>query len=164
MKRLVGYCIAACLVLHAHDALAHEAHKPTAAKDAISRQVHPWGQEGDPRKATRTITVDMADTMRFDPAQVDLKKGETVRFVVRNSGKLMHEMVIGTEAELAKHADMMKKMPDMHHDEPYMAHVKPGATEEITWTFTRPGTFHYGCLQPGHWEAGMKGRIVVAPN
>jgi uncharacterized cupredoxin-like copper-binding protein len=50
----------------------------------------------------------------------------------------------------------------MEHDEPYMAHVQPGAKEEITWTFSRPGPFMYGCLVPGHWEAGMKGSIAVA--
>jgi uncharacterized cupredoxin-like copper-binding protein len=162
MKRLIGAFLAACLALPAHHVLAHEAHKPSTPKAGISRQVHPWGQEGDPRKATQTITIDMADTMRFDPAEIRVKQGATVRFVVRNSGKLMHEMVLGTQEELARHAEIMKKMPDMQHDEPYMAHVKPGATEEITWRFTKPGTFHYGCLQPGHWEAGMKGAIVVA--
>jgi uncharacterized cupredoxin-like copper-binding protein len=73
-------------------------------------------------------------------------------------------MVIGTQEELAKHAELMRKFPEMEHEAPYMAHVKPGTTEEMTWTFSKPGTFHYGCLEPGHWEAGMKGSIVVATN
>jgi uncharacterized cupredoxin-like copper-binding protein len=143
-------------------ALAHEAHKPSAAKKEMSDEQHPWGRQGDPRKAVRTIAIDMADTMRFTPSVLKVKQGDTIRFVVRNSGKTMHEMVIGTEEELRNHAELMKKHPGMEHDEPYMAHVQPGKKEEIIWTFTRPGTFMYGCLIPGHWEAGMKGSIVVA--
>ena len=64
--------------------------------------------------------------------------------------------------ELEKHAEFMRKHPGMEHDEPYMAHVKPGNTERITWKFTKPGTFHYGCLVAGHFEAGMKGSVIVA--
>jgi uncharacterized cupredoxin-like copper-binding protein len=144
--------------LHAHG----DARHAPKAKQALSTDEHPWGREGDPRKASRTITVDMGDDMRFKPAHLEIKAGETVRFVVANKGKLMHEMVIGTEAELAKHAELMRKHPGMEHEEPYMAHVSPGKREEIAWTFTKAGTFMYGCLIPGHWESGMKGTIVVA--
>ena len=136
-------------------------HKAEAKPGAISKEEHPWGRQGDPKKAVRSIDIDMNDTMRFTPSQVKVKRGDTVRFVVRNSGKVMHEMVIGTEQELRKHAELMKKHPGMEHEEPYMAHVQPGKKEEIAWTFTRAGTFMYGCLIPGHWEAGMKGTIVV---
>ena len=73
----------------------------------------------------------------------------------------MHELVIGTEEELQKHAELMRKNPTMEHDEPYMAHVQPGSTKRMTWRFTKSGTFLYGCLVAGHFEAGMKGRIVV---
>lgn len=136
-------------------------HAKQPVKKAISKDEHAFGREGDPKKASRTITIDMADTMRFTPGAITVKQGETVKFVVRNSGKVMHEMVIGTEDELKKHAEQMKKHPTMEHDEPYMAHVKPGAKEEIAWTFTKTGTFMYGCLIPGHFEAGMKGSIKV---
>jgi uncharacterized cupredoxin-like copper-binding protein len=147
-------------------ALAHGDEKMhgSAAKKPISTEEHAWGREGDPGKASRTITVDMSDTMRFSPAELKVKAGDTVKFVARNKGKVMHEMVIGTREELEKHAEMMRKHPGMEHDEPYMAHVKPGGKQEIAWTFTKPGTFMYGCLIPGHWEAGMKGTIVVAAN
>jgi uncharacterized cupredoxin-like copper-binding protein len=161
MKSIAMWVAAAALAAGGAT-MAHEAHKPSAAKKEISTEPHPWGREGDPRQVVRTIAIDMADTMRFVPDQVKVKRGDTVRFVVRNSGKTMHEMVIGTEEELKKHAELMRKHPGMEHDEPYMAHVPPGGKEEITWTFTRPGTFMYGCLIPGHWEAGMKGSIVVA--
>ena len=115
----------------------------------------------DPAKASRTILVDMNDTMRFRPDQIRIRRGETVRFVVGNSGKVMHEMVIGTADELRAHAELMKKHPGMEHDAPYMAHVAPGKKETLTWTFDKSGAFMYGCLVPGHWEAGMKGTIVV---
>ena len=142
------------------------AHGPAphsdGAKKQISKEEYAWGRQGDPAKAARTIQVDMNDNMRFSPSALEVKPGETVKFVVRNSGKVMHEMVIGTEAELQKHAEMMRKHPGMEHDEPYMAHVEPGRTHQIAWTFTKPGKFMYGCLIPGHWEAGMKGVITVA--
>lgn len=161
LKRITGLSIAVFLALQSPAALSHEEHAPTGGKRAISAEVHPWGQEGDPRKATRTVTIEMADAMRFSPERLTVEKGETVKFVVRNAGMLMHEMVIGTEEELASHAEMMKKHPGMEHEAAYMAHIKPGTTGEMTWTFSKPGTFRYGCLQPGHWEAGMKGSIVV---
>ena len=157
------FLAAAASLLAAPETLAHtEGRHAPQAKKSISSQEHPWGREGDPRKATRTITVDMSDAMRFDPSRIEVKAGETVRFVVRNAGKALHEMVIGTHDELAKHAELMRRHPGMEHDEPYMAHVAPGNREEIAWTFTKAGTFMYGCLIPGHWESGMKGTIVVS--
>jgi uncharacterized cupredoxin-like copper-binding protein len=143
-------------------AAAHESKKAPATPAAISPDAHPWGRQGDPRKVTRTIEIDMADSMRFTPSEVRVKRGDTVRFVVRNTGATMHEMVLGTERALAEHAALMRKFPGMEHDEPYMAHVRPGRREEIVWTFDKPGTFHFGCLIPGHWEAGMKGAVIVA--
>jgi uncharacterized cupredoxin-like copper-binding protein len=99
--------------------------------------------------------------MRFSPGAITLKAGDMVRFEVKNSGKTMHEMVLGTMEELKQHADLMRKHPGMEHDEPYMAHVAPGKTERIVWHFTKPGEFYYGCLIPGHFEAGMIGKITV---
>ena len=128
----------------------------------ISTEEHSFGRQGDPKKVSRTVTVDMSDAMRFSPSEVRVKQGETIRFVAKNGGKVMHEMVLGNLAELKAHGEMMKKFPNMEHDEPYMAHVPPGKTQEIVWTFTKAGEFHYGCLLPGHFEAGMIGRVVVA--
>ena len=73
----------------------------------------------------------------------------------------MHEMVLGTMDELKKHAELMKKHPGMEHDEPHMAHVASGKTGEMGWRFTQAGTFYYGCLIPGHFEAGMIGKVIV---
>ena len=105
----------------------------------------------------------MADNMRFTPARIAVRQGEAVKFVVRNTGKVMHEFVIGTKAENARHAEMMVKFPDMEHDEPYMAHVPPGKTGEIVWTFNRAGEFEFACLIAGHYQGGMVGTIMVAP-
>ena len=158
--------VAAALALAAGGAHAHgdERHGKSAKQKpmSMSMEEHAFGRQGDPAKATRTIRIDMSDAMRYSPAEIRVKQGETVKFVVRNGGKVMHEMVIGTMKELREHGEMMKKFPNMEHDEPYMAHVAPGKSEEIAWTFTQAGEFHFGCLVPGHFDAGMIGRIVVA--
>jgi uncharacterized cupredoxin-like copper-binding protein len=121
-----------------------------------------FGQPGDTSKVTKTIEIDMFDTMRFTPAKLNVLQGDTVKFVIRNKGKLMHEMVLGARAELDEHAAMMRKHPGMEHDEPYMAHVAPGKQEELVWQFTQPGNFEFACLIPGHFEAGMTGTITVS--
>jgi uncharacterized cupredoxin-like copper-binding protein len=139
------------------DDLKAKAHKFDASKVEDTA----FGREGNPRKVSRTIKVDMADTMRFTPADVTVKRGETVRFVVRNDGKQLHEMVLGTTQAIKEHAELMKKFPEMEHADPNMAHVKPGATGEIVWQFTKAGEFQFACLQPGHYEAGMVGKVGV---
>lgn len=158
MKTAILTALVAALPL---PALAHGDSHPKKAGQAISTDRHPWGQEGDPAKARRVIKVSMADTMRFTPDRIELRKGETVTFEVANRGQLMHEFVIGTEEELVKHAALMKKFPEMEHDAPYMAHVKPAGRQRISWRFTEAGTFLAGCLLPGHWEAGMKATLIV---
>ena len=143
-------------------ALAHgEAHPASSKRANVAPEQTRFGVAGDPAKASRTVTVDMSDEMRFAPSEIVVKRNETVRFVVRNRGAAMHEMVIGTPAELAEHAALMKRFPDMEHDAPHMAHVKPGTSGEIVWQFNRAGTFQFACLAPGHFEAGMVGRVVV---
>jgi uncharacterized cupredoxin-like copper-binding protein len=99
--------------------------------------------------------------MRFSPEKLEVKQGETIKFVIKNGGKVMHEMVLGTKKDLDEHAAMMVKFPDMEHEEPYMAHVGPGKTGEIIWTFNKPGTFDYACLIAGHYQAGMVGKLTV---
>ncbi len=149
------------LALAAPHAFAHGDKAHSKANQPISTEVHPWGRQGDPKKVTRTINISMSDTMRFTPDAINVKQGETIRFVVKNSGKIMHEMVIGTKEELAKHAEQMKKHPNMEHDEPYMAHVATGKKVDLVWHFSNPGAFEFACLIAGHFEAGMKGSITV---
>ena len=141
----------------AHGSAPHK----TAERRAISTEEKPFGREGDPSKVTRTIKVDMSDKMWFSPGELRIKAGETIRFEVKNSGKAMHEMVLGTKQDLKEHAELMRKHPGMEHDEPHMAHVAPGKTERMVWQFTKPGEFYYGCLIPGHFEAGMVGKVIV---
>jgi uncharacterized cupredoxin-like copper-binding protein len=73
----------------------------------------------------------------------------------------MHEFVLGTPHSLVEHAEMMKKFPGMEHAEPYMTHVAPGKKGEIVWQFSETGEFAFGCLIPGHFDAGMKGKVIV---
>ncbi len=120
-----------------------------------------FGKAGDPKKVTRTVTFHMTDKMRFDPSQITVQQGETIRFIAKNGGKIMHEMVIGTMKDLKEHAEQMKKFPNMEHDEPYMAHVAPGKSEEIIWQFTKAGDFDFACLIAGHFDAGMVGKVKV---
>ena len=144
-------------------AFAHgdDAHAAQRRFDAAKVKPTDFGQEGNPKKVTRTIRVDMGDNMRFTPANITVKRGETVRFVVQNDGKLLHEMVLGTRDAIQAHADLMKEFPDMEHADPNMAHVKPGRSGDIVWQFTKAGEFRFACLQPGHFEAGMVGTITV---
>lgn len=135
----------------------------TAPADRARAEQKQFGIAGDPKNATRTIKVSMSDRMRFTPNSITVRHGETVKFVVTNRGKVLHEMVIGTMADFKEHAALMKKFPGMEHDEPHMAHVRPGKTGEIAWTFNEPGDFNFACLIAGHFESGMLGKITVLP-
>ena len=99
--------------------------------------------------------------MRFTPDKLEVKQGETIKFVLRNNGAVLHEFVLGTKKELEEHAALMVKFPTMEHEEPYMAHVAPGKTGEIIWTFNRAGDFDFACLIAGHYAAGMVGTVSV---
>ncbi|MBX3619879.1 MAG: cupredoxin family protein [Rhizobacter sp.] len=129
--------------------------------DATQVEEHAFGHEGDPKKVTRVIKIDMSDAFRFTPADLVVRRGQTVKFVVRNRGRQLHEMVLGTPEELKAHAELMKKFPGMEHADANMAHVKPGARGEIVWQFTQAGEYQFACLIPGHFEAGMIGKVVV---
>ncbi|HVK33403.1 MAG TPA: cupredoxin family protein [Burkholderiaceae bacterium] len=142
-------------------ALAHTEKPHAGAAGPVRKEQKPWGIAGDARAARRTVQIRMLDTMRFEPDHLGVRLGETVRFVHRNAGKVMHEFVIGTPQELDDHAAQMLKFPNMEHDEPYMAHVAPGSTAQLVWTFNRPGEFKFACLIAGHYSAGMVGTIVV---
>ncbi|MTW11134.1 hypothetical protein GM658_11015 [Pseudoduganella eburnea] len=138
---------------HSHAVHQHEGHHDS------SQLV---GKPGDPRKISRSVNVDMNDSMRFAPGSIAVKAGEVIRFVVKNSGKVKHEMVIGTAAELKEHAQAMAKFPNMEHDEPNQVTLEPGKTGSIVWQFDKAGKVDFACLQPGHFEAGMKGQVVVS--
>jgi uncharacterized cupredoxin-like copper-binding protein len=160
-KWVLTCSIWAGLLMHPH-AWAHGTKHGThdaAGPYPVVQQV--FGIAGNPKTLTRTIILDMEDTMRFSPSDINVKQGDTIRFVLRNNGKILHEWVLGTEPELKQHAEMMRKMPDMKHDEVHMVHVAPGETEAVVWHFNRPGIFKFACLMPGHFEAGMSGTVIV---
>jgi len=95
------------------------------------------------------------------PDRIEVKTGEQVRFVIRNNGELDHEIVLATLEENLKHAEVMRKNPDMEHDDPNAKRLAPKKTGEFIWKFTKAGTFDFSCLIPGHREAGMTGTVIV---
>jgi len=122
------------------------------------------GEPGNPKRPFRTVQVVMKEgdgKMLYEPATLTVKRGEQVKFVIRNVGLLPHEFVLGDEKDNLKHAALMQKYPDMEHDDPNGKTVQPSASAEILWRFSRRGEFEFACLIPGHREAGMLGKIVV---
>ncbi|MFI8617633.1 plastocyanin/azurin family copper-binding protein [Acidovorax sp. NPDC077693] len=156
--------IAACALLasgsasFSHENTPHHTRSAPAAKEQKA-----WGIAGDARAVARTITIRMTDDMRFTPSRIVVREGETVRLRAENKGRVLHEIVIGTRADLDAHAELMARHPGMEHDEPYMAHVGAGQKGDIVWQFNRPGEFDFACLIPGHYQAGMTGTITVSP-
>jgi uncharacterized cupredoxin-like copper-binding protein len=156
--QLTTLCIATAFL---PAAFAHGEEDHSKKAGPVKKEQKDWGIAGDAKAVKRTIAVKMMDNMRFSPDKLEVKQGETVKFVVSNDGKVMHEFVIGTKKENDAHAAQMLKFPNMEHDEPYMAHVKPGAKGEIIWNFNKAGDFDFACLIAGHYQAGMIGKIKV---
>lgn len=136
---------------------------PGHAKKAgeVKKEQKPWGIAGDEKAVKKTITFNMTDNMRFTPDKLEVKQGETLKLIMKNNGKVMHEFVLGTKKVLDEHAALMVKFPTMEHDEPYMAHISPGKTGQIIWHFNQAGSFDYACLIAGHYQAGMVGKVTV---
>jgi uncharacterized cupredoxin-like copper-binding protein len=134
---------------------AHEAHGHFSA-----------GEPGNPKKPARTVRVLMFDdgsekNMKFEPAVITVRKGEQIRFILENGGTESHEFMLATVAENRKHAELMKKFPDMEHGDPNGKRLAVSERGELFWRFTKAGEFEFACLIPGHYEAGMHGMIVV---
>ncbi|TAN28979.1 MAG: hypothetical protein EPN31_07495 [Castellaniella sp.] len=143
-----------------HDAPAHG--MPGHDMSTMSSAPSAIGRPGDPAKVTRTVELKMEDSMRFTPNEIQVKAGETIRFFVKNTGQIPHEMVIGTVADLKTHAAEMQKMSGMKHAEPNMITLAAGKIGGLVWTFDQPGTVDFACLVPGHMEAGMVGKVKVS--
>ena len=158
MKKFIFILITAALTTHAASFAYADADHHAAANQAEQTA---FGIAADPAAATRVIRIEMSGAMRFNPSKIHVKRGEKVKFAIVNKGAVKHEMVLGTMAELKEHAALMKKFPNTEHDEPSMTSVKPGKTGQIAWQFNRPGKFYYACLVPGHFEAGMVGKVMV---
>jgi uncharacterized cupredoxin-like copper-binding protein len=122
------------------------------------------GAPGNPKQPARVVKVIMKEDgkkMLFEPAQISVRKGEQIRFVLENDGTESHEFMLATVADNRKHAELMKKFPKMEHDDPNAKRLTPFTNGELLWKFTKAGTFEYACLIPGHLEAGMHGTITV---
>src|SRR5215207_2234043 len=123
------------------------------------------GAPGDPKKPARTVEITMKETeeakMLYEPDRIEVKRGEQVRFGLKNSGKVDHEFMLDSVANNAKHKIAMEKNPDMEHDDPNGRRLNPDGSSEVVWRFTKAGTFEFACLIPGHYESGMKGTVVV---
>jgi uncharacterized cupredoxin-like copper-binding protein len=122
------------------------------------------GEPGNPKKPARVIKIKMIENdkkMLFEPARIEVRRGEQVRFVLENDGTENHEFVLATIAENRKHAELMKKFPEMEHDDPNAKRVASFGNGELIWSFTKRGEFEFACLIAGHYEAGMHGKILV---
>ncbi|MGV7218674.1 cupredoxin domain-containing protein [Bradyrhizobium sp. UFLA05-112] len=150
MKKTTMILLAA-LSLLAAPALAHEHH----AHESFSA-----GEPGDPNKPARIIEIALSE-MAYEPSRIIVKRGEQIRFVLRNVGKEDHEFLLATTKENLAHAEVMKKHPHMEHDDPNGVRLAPGKTTEIVWKFTKAGTFEFSCLIPDHRDYGMVGRVIV---
>nr|WP_256835197.1 cupredoxin family protein [Pseudomonas oleovorans] len=169
MKRLISP-LPALLLAALLPALQAQAHEDSHAGHGDMQMMDhgpaqkPWGIAGQADKVDRTVEIRMGDSMRFTPERLQVRQGETIRFVHHNDGKLMHEFVLGTRQTLDEHAAEMLRAPGMAHGEAYMAHVAPEAQGEMIWTFNRAGEFEFACLIAGHYQAGMRGSIEVLAN
>jgi len=135
----------------AEPALGHEQH---------GHATYSAGEPGNPKKPSRTIEVTMSE-MEFTPSRIEVKRGEQIRFIVRNAGTEDHEFLLASTEDNLKHAEAMKKNPKMEHDDPNGVRLAPKKSAEILWKFTKAGTFEYSCLIPDHRDYGMTGRITV---
>jgi uncharacterized cupredoxin-like copper-binding protein len=124
------------------------------------------GVPGDAAKVGRTITIAMKETgsgkMLFSPANFSAKEGETVRLKFTNSGETDHEFVMDTAEAILEHKKLMEQYPEMEHDDPNAIRLQPNGKGEIIWTFGKAGEYAFGCLIPGHYEAGMKGTLKIS--
>lgn len=155
MRQMVATGFLMAAVLSAVPAIADSGH---------SHATFSAGEPGNPGRQARVVQVAMRESdgkMLFVPDRIEVRRGEQIRFVLRNNGELDHEFVLATTEENIKHAKQMNEHPEMGHADPNAKRLAPRKTDEIVWRFTRAGTFEYGCLIPGHREAGMIGTIVV---
>ena len=160
MKTKIGLTVAviAALAAAAGPAIAHGDHEH-------GREIFAAGEPGDPARPAKAVEVTLEEkpdgTMVISPARLDVALGEQVRFDVKNAGKATHEFMLDSVAHNARHKLAMQKNPEMEHDDPNGKTLDPGASTQILWRFSKPGSFEFACLIPGHYEAGMHGVVTV---
>jgi uncharacterized cupredoxin-like copper-binding protein len=154
-----GLLVAAIAFLGTDGGYAHDAHGAHSVNRTFSA-----GEPGNPKQSSRVIEITMHERdgkMQFAPDRVEVRRNEQVRFVLKNDGALEHEFMLATVKENAAHGEMMAKMPDMRHEEPNGKRLDAKGKSEILWRFTKRGEFEFACLIPGHYQAGMVGKVVV---
>ena len=150
---------------------------------SYSASMNMIGEKGDPSKIDRTIEIEMYDNYYY-PTQIEVKKGETIKFIVKNLGELVHEYNIGTKemhikhqpemAKLVEHEilladkidhEKMKKMSkkdhSLGHSHANSVLLEPNETGEIIWRFSKDISLEMACNMPGHYETGMVGKINI---
>ena len=116
------------------------------------------GTGPEPGPTIRTVVLDVRWS-RFSVGHLDVRPGETVRFVIRNHDPIPHELIVGDLVVQDHH----EQGTEAHHgDRPGEVSVAAGATAETTYTFGKVGQLFFGCHLPGHWAYGMQGVIKVA--
>lgn len=133
---------------------------PVLAHDKHGHGHYSAGEPGDPGKPARTIEI-LMNEMDYTPARIEVRRGEQIRFVLRNVGREDHEFLLATARENLAHAAEMKKHPHMEHDDPNAVRLAPNRTAEILWKFSKAGTFEFSCLIPDHRDSGMIGHVTV---
>lgn len=114
--------------------------------------------------ADRTVEIVMREgngTMSYSHDTIVVKRGEQIRFILRNEGALTHEFMLASVKENEEHGKVMEKHPEMEHDDPNGKTLEPGKSAEVLWKFTNSGTFEFACLIPGHHQGGMHGLVIV---
>lgn len=125
-----------------------------------------FGSPAKASRADRTIHVAAKDQMTFAPERMEVQAGETVRFVVENVGSVEHSFTLATPAGQDEHEQEMQgmargKLAGHMRQEPNGIVVQPGETKTLTWRFAQGGPVQFACHIPGHYPAGMKGRIAI---
>lgn len=140
----------------------HHSHNENGNTSMNMQHQFAAGQPGMAAEVDRTIKIKAMDTMRYDQNEIQVKAGETIRFIVTNTGNLAHEFSIGDVNEQKEHADMMKQMPNMKHEDPNTLSLKPKETGEIIWKFKKSSDIEIACHVAGHYEAGMKANVLIS--
>ena len=153
------------------------------ANNVFAASMNMIGEKGDANNVDRTINIKMYDNY-YEPKFIEIKKGETIKFVVQNLGEMVHEYNIATKEMHIKHQPEMQKLVDhgillvdkidmnkmkkmskkdhsLSHSHANSVMVEPKKTGEIIWKFSKSITLEMACNIPGHYEAGMAGKIII---
>ena len=160
--RYVSTLLLTTTIGYAYAAGKHEHHHHEKHDSAQHHHMSAVGEPAQDKDVTKTIHVTMLDTMKYEfDGPLDIKEGDVIRFVVKNEGKILHEFSIGNAMEQKKHAEMMKSMPDMIHEDPNTLSLEAGGKGELIWRFKGKEEVVFACNIPGHYEAGMFAKVSL---